>query len=286
MIIELNNKTISDIIKNDNAKKHLVIGFFDGIHKGHLELFDNAKDKYLLTFKKIPRKEFQIYSLKERLEQLKKYGFKGIYVYDIYSSNLEAQEFINNFLKPLNVSKITVGINFTFGKDHQKATFLKEYFDDVNIVDLKLNYSSTKIRNLLLKNDFKTANEILVEDYYYPGIVVNGDQTARMLGFPTANIEVIDGLVPLKEGVYVSDVLIENSNKLHRAITYIGVPKTIVNRNKSMIESHIIDFNKDLYNKQIKVYLRKYIAPNKRFINKNALVYAINKYVMIAKEYK
>lgn len=284
MIIELSNLTIKNL-SNDQQNKELIIGFFDGIHKGHLNLFKDTKNKSLLTFVSIPRKINQIYKLEERLEQLEQFNFENIYLYDILSENITAEKFIKKYLLPLKINKIIVGRNFNFGSDFKDYNELKKYFD-VEVIEIDNNYNTTKIKNLVAKNNFDKLNTYLINDFYRSGKVVPGNQVARTLGFPTANIEIDHKLLPLKDGVYITKTKIENDSNLYKSITYIGVPKTMDIRTFSMLETHIIDYNGDLYGKKIKVYFYKYIAPNKKFMSQNSLIHTVNKYIEQSRNYK
>ncbi|KEZ23773.1 riboflavin biosynthesis protein RibF [Ureaplasma diversum] len=287
-IFEL-NKTNLKSIKQLNLKK-LVIGFFDGLHLGHLKLFnlnnhsETTNDYSVLTFYSIPRKTNYLFSFNERIKQLEKIGIKNILVFDLEANNMNGFDFINQYLNELNIESIIVGENFSFGKDQLSATSLKQQAKaNVEIVQIDQKYASSKIKAAILENDFKTANELLGFAYYRTNQVVLTSQVGRLIGFPTANIELEPNLINLNSGSYVSSVVVDQ--KTYLGVSYIGIPKTIKSRVYSMIEVHILDFNQDIYYQPIQINFHQFLAVNQRFSCQESLIEHIKNCIEQTKEF-
>ncbi len=105
MIIEITSTNIYKI-KQQFVINELIIGFFDGIHLGHMNLLSDPNNQTILTFKNIPRKIKKLYDFNERIQQLEDLGFKRIFIYDIDQNNLSGEEFIDQILKPLTPKKL------------------------------------------------------------------------------------------------------------------------------------------------------------------------------------
>ncbi|WP_253255941.1 riboflavin biosynthesis protein RibF [Ureaplasma urealyticum] len=277
MIIEITSTNIQQI-RDQYFINELVIGFFDGIHLGHMSLLSNPENRSILTFKRIPRKTKNLFEFDERIQQLEDLGFKNIFVYDIFENNLIGTEFIEQILAPLSPNKIIVGANFTYGNDRCNAYSLKKYFN-VEIKEITYNISTSRIKELIINKQIELANELLIKPYYRVGNVVYGNQIARSLGFNTANILCDNSLIDIAEGVYQAEVVFDNQK--YDSVVYLGIPKTIHSRSYSMIEAHILNFSQDIYCKEIKIIFLKYLAPNLKFNSVNELTNAIKKYIKL-----
>nr|WP_260807172.1 riboflavin biosynthesis protein RibF [Ureaplasma parvum] len=277
MIIEITSTNIYKI-KQQFVINELIIGFFDGIHLGHMNLLSDPNNQTILTFKNIPRKIKKLYDFNERIQQLEDLGFKRIFIYDIDQNNLSGEEFIDQILKPLTPKKIIVGANFAYGNNFCNASSLKQYFN-VEIKIITNDVSTTKIKELIINKQVEIANKLLIKPYYRVGNVVRGDQIARNIGFNTANILCDNNLIDIAEGVYKAQVIF--NNKKYDSVVYLGIPKTINTRSFSMIEAHILDFNQNIYDERIKIVFLKYLAPNLKFNNIDELITAIKNYIKL-----
>ncbi|MCV3754122.1 riboflavin biosynthesis protein RibF [Ureaplasma zalophigenitalium] len=277
MIIELNQKNIHNL--QMDRQVDLVIGFFDGLHIGHKYLFSQCKKFSILTFNSIPRKKENLYPFYERLAILNSLeNLVDIYVYDIQANNLSAQAFIDQYIKQLNPQKIIVGRDFLFGNDQKDAHFLKKQCANAIVSEVHVkDISTTLIKKAIKNNQWTLVNNVLLSPYYRCGTVVYGSQIGKTLGFATANMIYDEQLIHLVDGVYLTSAII--NARSYKSITYIGVPKTIERRTTKFIETHLLDFNDNIYNQNIKVVFHDYLAPNIKFSNVNELISAINEYI-------
>lgn len=246
---------------NDNSQNdYLILGHFNVIHKGHYNLFKELKSFSFFIFENNPSKLFRTYNLNERINNINRFDPKTIYVYDILKSNLDSIEFIEKVLKKINFKTLVVGSDFRFGKNRVgDVELLKKYFD-VKVIK-KDNYSTTQINNYLINGQIEQANEMLVYNFYYENEVVKGKQLARKLFKPTANI-IDEKSIDLLSGSYCSMACVDN--KFYKSISFIGIPKSFED-NKSYVETHIMDFDQEIYGKTIKVYPLSFIRKNEKF---------------------
>jgi len=303
------------IINLENINKELqnsclTIGNFDGVHLGHQKILklnkeiaqDNNQKSALLTFEPHPRhffnpkldKNVRIYSLSQKLEILKEENLVDV-VFLIHFNqdlaNLTANKFIEKILfNKLKISNLTIGYDFNFGKDRQgNGQLLKEsslkYGYNFHQIDVKKDqnnqiYSSTLIRNLIKSGKVQKAYKILGRNYEIKGIVVNGNKMGREIGFKTVNILPKFHIIKPKFGVYKSVTNIDG--KKYNSITNFGIKPTL-NGKKEVFETHIFNFNQDIYYKNIKVELLEFIREERKFNNIEELKEQIKKDCDLAK---
>lgn len=274
-VISLN--TLNYKINLDN----LIIGHFNVIHKGHLKLFKNINNLSFLIFINNPNKKYELYNINERIDNLKKYQPEYVLVYDISQDNCSGLEFINKYLKKLNINNIYIGSDFKFGKQRKyDAQFLAKYYK-TNIIPNDNCISTTKIIELLQNKKIIDANNLLDNNFYFSGKVVVGRQIARKMFFPTANI-INDKKFNLPEGSYVSKTYIDE--KPYSSLCFIGSSKSL-NLNEKYVESYVFDINQDLYDKHIKIELIDFIRENQKFDNIEQLIQTIKSDLNYAKNY-
>ena len=290
--------TIDD--KLDLKDTYLTIGSFDGIHLGHLDLINKAKslgEVSLLTFsmnmKSILRNKEPDYLLtrNQKIEKLESLGINNYIelVFDKKLKNSSKEEFIS-FLKSLNPNGIIIGKDFTFAKKAEgKAedlNILKEEGIEIYILPLKeengIKISSTEIKNLLKENKIEKANELLSYDFYYDGTVIHGKENGRKINFPTANMKVQKEKFKLNQGVYKTITSIDG--KIYKSMTNIGNHPTIDKLDENIIETHVIDFDEDIYNKNIRVFFLSYIRDQMKFNSMINLKEQLEKDVKICKQ--
>jgi len=182
----------------------------------------------------------------------------------------------------LKIKNIAVGPDFSFGRGREgNATFLKEIGERLNFnVDVigPVYYgdtvvSSTVIRNLISEGEIDKANKLLGYQFYLRGEIVEGERRGRSLGFPTINLSTNWEILP-KVGVYAT--LTELFGKKHNSITNIGVRPTF-GENRLLVETHIMDFDQDVYGREAMVEFVGRIRDEKKFGSVDQLVEQIRR---------
>jgi riboflavin kinase/FMN adenylyltransferase len=294
-----------------NQRLVVTMGVYDGVHAGHQHILQHLREyavqndakTLLLTFYPHPRKIlypeqniFLLNTLEERLERLltQNLDYLWVYPFDKTFSNLTAHEFVEKIIvEQLHAHTVFVGYDHKFGKNREggyevfKELGKKYDFDVIEIPAYQIdevNISSTKIRKALAEGDINTANMFLNYPYMLTGKVVQGKQTGRKLGFPTANMQLYSAekLIP-KTGVYVSKINL--SGQLYYGITNIGYRPTIQNTSDLHIETHIFNFDHDIYGQAIQIYPLVYIRQEQKFSSLEELSIQIEKDKQFALEY-
>jgi riboflavin kinase/FMN adenylyltransferase len=287
----------------------LTIGNFDGVHKGHLVLFDLVKERagsiggqsVVMTFEPHPTKVTNphntpplITPIQQKLELLAKAGMDMIFCFPFTEqfAAISAEDFVRDILvEGISVKEIVVGYDYTFGRGREGNTsFLKEMGNRfgfrVHVVDpVHLGstlVSSTSIRNLVQEGRLREARGLLGRDYQICGTVVRGqNRGGRLLGYPTANLRPIDELTP-KTGVYIVEVLV--GDRSFKGLTNIGYNPTF-GKNPFSVETHILDFSEDLVGKTIRVNFIERLRDEKTFETINQLAEQIGRDVLRAREF-
>ena len=272
-------------------------GFFDGVHKGHKKVLSllcdiaaqEGKKSAVITFWPHPRNVLQqqayslrlLNSIEEKKALVKSVGvnkFITIPFCKEFSRNT-TREFLKDYLKDkYGVSTLIIGYDHRFGHDKVSHEEMMAIAEDVGIKIIKVSefvqdsniISSTKIRNLLQGGDIERANDFLGYRYGLKGVVVSGQKVGRTIGFPTANMKLYE---PLKlipaDGVY--SVFVEVLGKVYIGICNIGTRPTVGESNERTIETHILDFNEDIYGLDIKLEFVGRIRPEQKFPSLDAL---------------
>ena len=288
----------------------LTIGNFDGFHNGHQEILKTLKkisiDKKLLSavmsFDPHPRSffnkdvnNFNIYTKKDKLNFLKDFGI-DIYInfaFDKKLSEYSSNEFIDEILvKKLNIKNLIVGSDFKFGKDREGNvdilnSFSKIYNYEINLVNAvniknkKEKYSSSLIRKDIEDGNFENVSKSLGRYWHMTGKIVEGQKKARKINFPTANMEPDNHILP-KKGVYCVEVVY--SGKKYFGISNFGVRPT-VDGSKLLLETHIFNFDEEIYGKELTVRFLTFIRSEQKFGNFDLLTEQIKKDIETAKDY-
>ena len=297
----MNFYTDRDNIEHD-PNTVVTIGTFDGIHKGHVDILHTVINKanelngrnFVITFEPHPRtvvsSEYKmkiLTTIDEKKELFEKLNVENLLVINFTSefSQMNYEDFIKTYiLDKIGAKHIVIGYDHKFGKnrsgDENKLRELgKAYGFDVTVVSAVEEsddpISSTKIRTALEEGDLEKANNYLGWDYSFTGKVVEGSSRGRIIGFHTANVELIDSnkLIPAR-GVYLVRCYVEGEK--YFGLMNIGYRPTFEDDKNIVVEVHLLDFNKDIYGKQIKVELLNRIRNEKKFESKEALVHQIN----------
>ena len=297
------------LVKKKHKNSILLIGNFDGLHIGHQKLFKLA-EKYkkknnikigVLTFEPMPKmffnktlKNFKISNLKQKVSNFKnfKIDFVIIKKFDKKFSKINYISFIEKILfKKLQPKYIFVSNNFRFGNkregDVKKLKFFeKKYnFKIINPKPLKKKtkiISSTLIRKMISNGKINNANRFLDRNWSIDGKVRIGRKMGRKIGFPTCNIELNDYVIA-KPGVYAVKILREKNKKLLKGIANLGYRPTF-NQKEILLEIHIFNFSRNLYNKSLTIEFIDFIRKEKRFKNINQLKKQINLDIRKAKK--
>jgi len=269
----------------------LAVGFFDGVHRGHQAVIGAAMDKArelninsaVMTFDPHPsivlggrnEKVFYITPLRQKLEIIEGIGVDTVFVVQFTSdfAKLSPEDFIQYFIRDLNVLHVTAGFDFSFGAlGRGKMDMMKELSNGefgVTVVDKfsdgEEKISSTRIRKSLQDGDMEMAHELLGRPFEVPGIVVHGDKRGRTIGFPTANIQAMDGCFIPATGVYAVRILVQNN--WYDGVCNVGYKPTFKNpEDKQLsIEVHILNFEKNIYGEEVTVGWYKRIRSEKKF---------------------
>ncbi len=280
------------------SKTAVALGFFDGVHIGHMSLINRIKEletedlkSCVYTFDKHPSEIFGqgvalICSFEDKIRLLEETGVNTVYVQktDVHFLSLLPEEFVQKVLiEKLNATHVVAGENFTFGKNKSgNADVLKklcaENGIECTIMPCKTIgetvVSSSEIRKLIASGKIQQVNEYLGRKYGYRGLVKPGTHIGVKLGFPTANIIPDEKNILPPNGVYAS--LAEVDGKTYKAITNIGIAPTF-DKTKKLIETNILDFDGDIYDKDIYIYLIDMIRPEKKFASADELSVQIEK---------
>ena len=267
----------------ENKNLALALGYFDGVHLGHQKVIksavdyaqNNGKKSAVITFKDHPCCYFYgvcpkyILSRKQREEEIAKLGVDFLYELDFNETlaGLSAEEYLKNILiKYFSPVAISTGFNHHFGaRKSGDAEFLRQHQDRFKYFEIppqKINneiISSTAIRNYLNKGEIAKANEMLGKNFSISGKVIEGQKLGRKLGFRTANLIYPAEIVDIPFGVY------EVQTTYGKGITNFGIRPTVSSTKKAVLETHILDFDKDIYGKTIKVEFLRMLRKEQKF---------------------
>jgi len=296
-------------IPNKYKGSAIAIGNFDGVHRGHQKVFQQAKKfakknkiKFgVLTFTPLPimffNKEISNYRLMSEDQKFKNFKKNGVNFlinvkFNKNFSKISAIKFIKSILyKKINPKLIFVSNNFKFGNKRKgNVHMLKKFGKKYNYKLIKTNpfkhqgkiISSTAIRKYLQLGKLDLANKLLSRTWFIDGVVEGGKKLGRKLGYRTCNINIKNYILP-KTGIYAVKVLINKKNKIHNGIAYLGSRPTFDGK-KILLETNIFNFKKNLYKKKLSIFFLKFIRKDQKFDNSIKLIRQMNKDVIIAKK--
>lgn len=282
----------------------ITIGTFDGVHMGHRQVLDRLRTEALandgetvvITFHPHPRKVVSstilgirlINTLDEKIELLRDLGIDHLVIVPFTDAfaNQPAEEYIKNFLvDKFHPHIIIIGYDHRFGRDRSgDYRLLEKKAADYNY-QLKeipkhilenISISSTNIREAILHNDIATADKLLGYEFFFSGTVIHGDKLGRKLGYPTANLKIEDEeKITPGNGIYAVYAQPEGSTERLKAMMSIGFRPTVDGK-KRVIEVNIFDFDKEIYNQKLKVFVKKYLREEIKFDGLEALIKQID----------
>ncbi|OLR64546.1 bifunctional riboflavin kinase/FAD synthetase [Peptoniphilus porci] len=298
-IIEIDLNYIAD------EESVIALGNFDGVHKGHIALINkaienakklNIKSSILLfnehtdNLVKLGKKEI-ITNNNTKLKILENLGIDLIYLINFTREFMSYSpiKFLDYFLaKNLKIKGVVVGYDYTYGYkksgDVELLNENKNLFESIEVID-QISYngekiSSSLIRKLIEGGKIKEANFLLSRPYKLIGKIIHAKGLGKKMGYPTANLKLIDNFVIPKFGVYDSDIIIKG--KRFKASTNIGTNPTVENDGVK-IESHILDFTRDIYGYTVELELLDFVRPELKFNSVEELFDQIEKDVLVTR---
>jgi len=266
------------------------IGVLDGVHRGHRALLarlDPAMSRTVLTFDPHPIEVLRpgspprlITTIDERVGLLGDAGIDSVGVLDLGEiKELEAAEFVRDVLvSKLAVGQLVVGEDFRFGRDRSGdvtllAELAGEHRFELEVIALLAEgdapLSSSRIRVLIEEGEVSSAADLLGSRFSMTNVVVHGDERGRELGFPTANLRPPDRKVVPANGVYSCFALLDGVR--HDAAVNVGVRPTF-GGGDLLVEAHILDFDDELYGRDLTVEFVEHIRPELTFPGVDELV--------------
>lgn len=274
----------------DKIKRAIALGFFDGVHIGHAELMNRVKQRAeetdsipsVLSFDIHPDKmvfgnDVELINSSACKTEIirKRFGISDtVYLhFNYHLMHMPWDEFIDSLVKELNICWIVVGHDFSFGyKGAGNPALLTEYCREHNIgIDVipavrldGVTVSSTVIRKFLKDGDIRSANRFLGHPHILADTVHSGYHLGTGLGAPTINMYFPPEVIVPKFGVYAAKVYLDNG-KCYPAVTNIGVRPTVSDSAQVSVESHILNFDGNLYGRQVYLEFYEYIREEKKF---------------------
>lgn len=293
------------------AASVVTIGNFDGVHLGHQQLIDTVVREakhfgvpsVVYTFHPHPvkvlhpeRATYRLFDLKDQTEQFAERGIEHVIIEEFTKdfSQVSADDFLENYIEAfLHPKTLVVGHDFSFGAERAgNLKFLEDYCSRRGIrliiippfrVEGHL-VSSSQIRECLKNGEVEKASSLLGRTYYMRGHVEKGFQRGRTIGVPTANVHPDVEFMP-RLGVYCT--LTKFGGHFHPSVTNIGVNPTFQQQGSSpvKIETHLFDFNAQLYGLEVEVYLLHFMRDEMKFSGLDELKVQIAKDIAETRRY-
>ena len=281
----------------------LVLGYFDGLHRGHQALFKRARElakqndlqvavftfpeKPTLTFEKFaPEMLLKLTSDKKREALFAENGVDLLVYQNLTSAfaKMTAAEFSEKIIRKFKPKYVVTGFDHETGSDLKTLQSTDEY--QVVVVPRQeedgQKISSTRVREAVQNGQVELANRLLGYDYETTGLVVHGFARGRKLGYPTANLIIKDYVWIPSPGVYTVDVLIQGQR--HRGFASIGYNDTFNGKEKT-IEVHVFDFDLDIYGENLTVFWLDKIRDMIKFDGMGSLIFQMKQDEKAARNY-
>lgn len=264
------------------------LGNFDGVHRGHLKLIEQVRRRAVerggtpvaMIFDPHPPRVLRpdkapplLMTLEQKVEAFERAGLRGVAIvrFTPELSRWEPEAFVSTVLLDwLKVSEVWVGENFLFGRDRsgtftllralgEDRGFRVEKIDPVRYKDFVV--SSTRVRRLVEEGRVDEAGALLGHPYFIDGLVIHGDARGRGLGYPTANLETANDLLPAL-GIYASVAVVDGVS--HPAVTSVGIRPTF-GGDRVTVESFLLAGEHDLYGKRMRLAFVKWIREERKY---------------------
>jgi riboflavin kinase / FMN adenylyltransferase len=277
-------------LKPGSKKICVAIGVFDGVHLGHQQIIrqtiTDARQHdavaLVLTFDRHPNAIVApncvpplIYSLPQKLRAIESLGADAVLLlqFDKQFSQQTGEEFIRSLVRDCGtIHSICVGADFVFGhKRSGNVAVLKKLGDEISfqvhgLASVSLDgqvVSSTRIREAIRAGDFDAANQMLGRPYAISGRVIEGDRLGRQLGFPTANLDATNLILP-PNGVYSGCTKLKG--QLHRVALNIGFRPTVASSKPQLrVEAQVLDFDGNIYGEDLEVEIGGKLRAEQKF---------------------
>ena len=286
----------------------LAIGVFDGVHLGHQAVISTSAEHaraengtpVVVTFDPHPEKVLRpekaphlLTATTHKIALIRRLGVKHLLIiaFDKEFAATEPEDFVQQLVqnsKPLR--EICVGHEWAFGKNRrgnlQLLTNLGARFDFnvIGIQPVTVNreiVSSTTIRRAVAAGDLKKAAAMLGREYTILGTVVRGDDLGKKIGFPTANLSAHSEQFP-PNGVYLAEAKLEGV--IYPGVVNLGYRPTVSSsKSDRVLEIHLLDFKREIYGRDLELRFVRYLRPEKKFENVDALVRQIERDVQQAR---
>ena len=284
-------QVFENILEYKPSRESIVtIGTFDGVHIGHRKIITDMVAKgekenlisILLTFFPHPRMVLQkdsnikmIDTINEKKKIFKKLGVEVLIIQPFTKdfSRMSAIKFTRDILvNSLKVSKLMIGYDHRFGRNREATVKTLKSFgldynfkvDEIPAQDIEsISVSSTKVRKAIKSGDFKLVNKFLSRPFNLSGKIIKGDELGRKIGYPTANLKIFEKykLKP-QNGVYLTRTKLKKQT--YFGMMNIGIRPTISAKN-NQIETHLFDFNGNLYGHEMTLEILEKIREEKKF---------------------
>ena len=302
-------------LRSEHRGNVVTIGNFDGVHLGHQAIIAQLKTQArkhnvpatVMTFHPNPQEFFspdsapaKLTQFRDKMKLLEQYGVDRVICvpFNRNLASLGAEDFIKQILiDGLHAQYIVIGDDFRFGKNRTGNFDLLQTkgremgFEVENTPTYCVNnerVSSTRIRKALSNADMQLSKELLGRPFHVSGVVTHGDKRGRTIGFPTANIRLKQQIAPTN-GVYavkITGLKKDDSgnctSSTYKGVANIGVRPT-VDGSRYLLETHIFDFDQEIYNQRINICFEHFIRPEQRFDGLDALIAQIQLDVETAK---
>ena len=285
------------------------IGVFDGVHVGHQKIIRTMvaaakkenKATAVITFHPHPAvvlrqlpMPFYLSTPEEKAEVFESLGVDITFTLNFTPemASMPYQDFMQSITENLKLTQLWVGSDFALGKGRQGTTqrlselgkqLGYELINFPHVMDNKEKISSSNIRKLIQNGDIHQANQALGRPYTIHGSVIHGDSRGRTLGFPTANLTISPEKILPPKGVYATLATLEG--KVYQSVTNIGYRPTFENEKfQNRIETFIIGFSDNIYQKPMGLSFIEWLRPEMRFEDVSGLIQQIKKDVEHAEE--
>ena len=267
----------------------VALGMFDGVHAGHQHMITMARRDadqlglplHVVTFYEHPASVLTgnpvpyLTTFEDRMGLLTRYGMDCLNMYHFTHqfASMDYRDFIMMLVRELDMTHLVVGQDACFGRGGvcTAQTLMQEadqFGISVHIVPHVMangmKISSTAIRMALANGEVAYANACLTRPYSLSGKIVHGAHRGSLLGFPTANLRPTPGMMVPANGVYVSTITLEDGRAMP-AVTNIGVHPTVDALDAALIETHILDFEGDVYGQHVRVELLQMLRGEQKF---------------------